>query len=639
MGVENVRRYIFCIFWLSLTQITYAEKIDLNSKVDLFDVGLAKINKDDFYDVFTVNHNFSETFLINNKGKFESTDRQYNQLMTSGFPSLESTGTSPDMNKGFYVFSPKRKHIILTCKGCSKKVAGSLRIPIPVFVPNGIKILYKENATTSIVSKGSNDQSEYVTFEIDQDGVIVLESIYFSLKLNLEVDYKPEEIYVGPLAEQPKSNHFIYQHHDNHGFSWARVGSDDLSDVFATVGGLRANIKHFDSNDISKDLVTTHKNGELFDIYSQAGFRKKDCRSYKAEWIDVDSDGDLDIYVGCKNGENQLYLQKKLGSGQFEEVAKSKGLNIFHGDEFKWQDWNHDGYPDLLVIQKNKLNLYTNNAFKSFSLLKKSKKLGEKLDSVNTSVKVVDYDSDGFLEVFVSTLSQWHVFKQNKKGGFNAVNKEKLGLPTDYKGHLNFVDVNLDGRLDLCLFELGIFTQKKNGTFKKTNKLKSRFNEPVFNKKFKTFLWFDADNNGQWDVIEASSNIKASEKKKHYDKNVYGYKYRDMKQWDSLYIHRNLESKNNWLQIDLEGAPYNKDAIGAKIIVESGGQKQIRYNHGTGDSLHSQGHYRQYFGLGKNKEAKVTVKWPNGATKVFESVKANQLFLAELTSNEPLKLK
>jgi hypothetical protein len=186
------------------------------------------------------------------------------------------------------------------------------------------------------------------------------------------------------------------------------------------------------------------------------------------------------------------------------------------------------------------------------------------------------------------------------------------------------VDVNLDGYIDICVYNRGIFLQTKDNKFEKSKLYSELFTKR--NNRYKNLIWFDADINGQWDVLNAESYKPKQAKGKSIK--LLSYEYNDFQKWDNLTLHRNISksNKNNWLQIDLEGTPFNRDAIGAKItVITKEGSQQTRFNHGTSDSLHSQGHYRQYFGLNKQKQVDVTVRWSDGKIKTIKDVKANQL--------------
>jgi hypothetical protein len=89
-------------------------------------------------------------------------------------------------------------------------------------------------------------------------------------------------------------------------------------------------------------------------------------------------------------------------------------------------------------------------------------------------------------------------------------------------------------------------------------------------------------------------------------------------------LRNDLQGKQNWLKIKLEGVKSNRSAIGARVIAHYGNKVQAQ-------ALVSQSSYyscndpRLHFGLGASTEAAVDIYWPNGLHERFEQIAANQL--------------
>ena len=86
----------------------------------------------------------------------------------------------------------------------------------------------------------------------------------------------------------------------------------------------------------------------------------------------------------------------------------------------------------------------------------------------------------------------------------------------------------------------------------------------------------------------------------------------------------------HWLALRLEGDPArgtNRDAIGATLRVDSashpGQWRQVSSTIGY-LSVHPK---TQHVGLGADRRADVTVRWPNGAEEVFRGLAADRLHL------------
>jgi hypothetical protein len=92
-------------------------------------------------------------------------------------------------------------------------------------------------------------------------------------------------------------------------------------------------------------------------------------------------------------------------------------------------------------------------------------------------------------------------------------------------------------------------------------------------------------------------------------------------------LFRNLGNANNWLEIDLEGVVSNRDGIGAKVILDTGGKVQVRQQDGGMHSF-SQDHARIHFGLGAQKQVDaLTIFWPSGAVQHLKDIQANQILV------------
>jgi hypothetical protein len=90
-------------------------------------------------------------------------------------------------------------------------------------------------------------------------------------------------------------------------------------------------------------------------------------------------------------------------------------------------------------------------------------------------------------------------------------------------------------------------------------------------------------------------------------------------------LFRNDGGSNHWIQLDLEGTVSNRDGVGARIVVESGGVTQLREQTG-GVHTYSQDFQRVHFGLGSNTQIdRITIDWPSGLTQVLEGVQADQI--------------
>ena len=83
--------------------------------------------------------------------------------------------------------------------------------------------------------------------------------------------------------------------------------------------------------------------------------------------------------------------------------------------------------------------------------------------------------------------------------------------------------------------------------------------------------------------------------------------------------------------INLIGTASNRDGIGSRIKITSGGRMQTAQKKSTTGYL-SQNDHRIHFGIAKNEMVEeIEIKWPSGKVQVIKNTKANQI----LTVTEP----
>jgi hypothetical protein len=87
------------------------------------------------------------------------------------------------------------------------------------------------------------------------------------------------------------------------------------------------------------------------------------------------------------------------------------------------------------------------------------------------------------------------------------------------------------------------------------------------------------------------------------------------------YLFRNdVSSGNRSLRLHLTGTKSNRDAIGAVVRTDHGGESQMRMVRG-GSSYLSQSELALTFGVGKaDRVDRLTVDWPSGASQEFKNV-------------------
>jgi len=94
-----------------------------------------------------------------------------------------------------------------------------------------------------------------------------------------------------------------------------------------------------------------------------------------------------------------------------------------------------------------------------------------------------------------------------------------------------------------------------------------------------------------------------------------------------LYRNR-CESNNHWLQLELQGTDSNRDAVGAVVLVTTGGVTQREEVFAGSTSLSSSRWKTVHVGLADQTVAEsIEVRWPSGRVDQFQDVAADTNYL------------
>ena len=120
------------------------------------------------------------------------------------------------------------------------------------------------------------------------------------------------------------------------GGAWGDYNGDGFMDLFVT-----------NSSNQNNALYTNNTDGTFTKVTGSITVSDRG-HSHGANWIDIDNDADLDLFVTNDNGPNFLYINN--GTGSFtrvtdEEIATDLGLNYGQA----WADYNKDGFLDVML--------------------------------------------------------------------------------------------------------------------------------------------------------------------------------------------------------------------------------------------------------------------------------------------------
>ena len=123
-----------------------------------------------------------------------------------------------------------------------------------------------------------------------------------------------------------------------------------------------------------------------------------------AALIDYDNDGYADAFLLSGDaGSNRLY--RNTGKGRFVDVTKEAGLTT----SGRWSqgvcagDFDNDGFTDLFVTEWGANTLYRNVEGQRFEDVTAKARLTQDRPRYSTGCAFLDYDNDGYLDIFVAT--------------------------------------------------------------------------------------------------------------------------------------------------------------------------------------------------------------------------------------------
>ncbi len=337
--------------------------------------------------------------------------------------------------------------------------------------------------------------------------------------------------------------------------------------------------------------------------------------SFAANWVDVDSDGYLDLYVanGGFTRRQPDFLYRNRGNGQFSKITEGAIVqDSLASTGSVWGDYDNDGDLDLFVPNIQGRNaLYRNEGNWDFTAVQDDLITGAPKHGFGASSTAtwVDYDNDLDLDLFVKNLyGLANYLYQNDNGSFTEITDQPIVLQAGNAGNHTWADFDNDGDLDLLESNWAancIFFENRAGQFI------PRYEFP-FSQRISygaSIATADYDKDGDLDVCIGNWPNLTGEGEKN-----------------DFYI--NQSSPNNWLRIKLIGSQSNRNGIGAKITLtttQNGKQRQQFRQVLPNSNFRSQDELIQHFGLGKATKASVRVVWPSGKIMVLEEVDTGQV--------------
>jgi len=415
-------------------------------------------------------------------------------------------------------------------------------------------------------------------------------------------------------------------------------------------------------------LYRNNGDGSFTDVTQAAGLGDASLMGAGTNFLDIDKDGDLDLYVAhyvtclrelekpATRGGYPAYLgpavaifantrdslYRNNGDGSFTDITVAAGLGDLAGAGMGTTcgDVDQDGDTDILVANDMSGNFLLINdgtgKFEDMGLFAGMAfdQHGEAQGSM--AMELVDYDNDGRPDLHVTSYQEQMatLYRNLGDGAFADVTTlTGAGRGTTPKTTWGngLVDFDNDGDRDLFIacghIQPHVDAYDKRTSYWQTNMLfenqgKGRFRDVSGSSgsgmKAKAASrgagFDDLDNDGDVDVVILNSRSTPT------------------------LLRNDSTEAGHWLQIQLQGKETNRDGVGAQVRVYAGALMLL-------DEVHSgrgyQSHYgtRLYFGLGSHALVdRIEVNWLGGGRDNYGQVNADQRLLLQEGVAQPVIL-
>ncbi len=375
-------------------------------------------------------------------------------------------------------------------------------------------------------------------------------------------------------------------------------------------------------------LLHNEKNASFKDVTETAGI-KSDAFHSGLTFIDYDHDGDVDLYAtsygsgACNdldprtnpnspaakdcapNGSISNTMWRNNGNGTFTDVTEATGLGgETAGVAAVGTDYNNDRAVDMVVTRPGKQPVIFENSREGKFPAREP--WPQTMPAADTGVAVLDSDHDGWMNfAFTHWAAPGVTFWRNKQ----AKSFEEVSLPkTNWvRGWgIAAIDYDNDGWIDVAAVgetadgkgEIRLFRNLSPDGFEDVTAEvgldKIQLKDP------RSIMVGDYDDDGATDLLITQNRGPA------------------------VLLRNEGGNKNNWLRLVLKGLNDNKSAIGTKVEVFAGANRQKFEIAGSSGYLGQNSPYLN-IGLGSAKQADVVrMLWPTGVLQDEIEVAANR---------------
>ncbi len=426
-----------------------------------------------------------------------------------------------------------------------------------------------------------------------------------------------------------------------------------LADTYYGMGAAAADYDNDGDTDLfvtalGRDRLYRNDGARFTEVGMQAGVADPGFGS-SAAFLDYDHDGDVDLFV-CNyvqwtidtdlfcslDGQSKSYctpesyrgessrLYRNEGGGRFSDVSKRAGVLNPAGKSLGVAviDFDDDGWEDIAVANDTQPNsLYRNNRDGTFADVGRESGIAFSEAGVARGamgIDAADYDGSGRESLVIGNFSNEMVGLYHNEGAglfIDDAARAGVGLPSLLTLAFGcfFFDYDLDGSTDIFVANGHVeddinrvqkeithaqrphlFRNKGDGTFDPVRAPEEGGGPLVREYVARGAAYLDYDADGDLDVALTTNNGPA-----HLLRNDGG-------------------TGHGWLRVKLVGSRSNRDGIGARIRLTTGGRVRTAAIR-SGSSYCSQSELVATFGLGPSASPeRLEVQWPSGDRQAVE---------------------
>ncbi len=328
---------------------------------------------------------------------------------------------------------------------------------------------------------------------------------------------------------------------------------------------------------------------------------------------------------GLKPGLNRLWRNESTpGKVRFLDVSKTAGIETpgpRYGLSVTTLDYDRDGWADIYVAVDSQASLLYHNkrdgTFEETGLESGVALSEDGRAQAGMGTSAADYDGDGWPDLaktnFIDDLP--NLYRNNRDGTFSeSASQAGLGRHTQFLGWgVAFVDYDNDGRPDIFMVNGHVYPNLKSGEYRQRR------------------LVYRNGGDGKFSDVSAEAGAAVMEKNAGRGLAVGDYDNDGRPDLlisnmnERLSLLRNTLRAGKSITLKLAGRKTNRSGIGAVARVRIG-ERTLTGEVRSGSTFMSQSDFRLHFGLGGASAADaVEVQWPGGSLEKVGPLPAGQI--------------